>query len=63
MIPKEVQRYLLAAACGYEAIALFHKGIPTISHVCWKLKFPIPVVLAGLAWHLLSPPPHMKKIR
>ncbi len=63
VIPKEVQRYILAGVCGYEALALFYKRVPTVSHICWKLKFPIPVVIAGLTFHLMSPPQHMRKIK
>lgn len=63
MIFKKSQRYLLASVCGYEAVALFYDGIPTISHICWRFKFPIPIILIGLGIHLLSPPPHLKKIK
>jgi hypothetical protein len=48
-------RYPVAALCAYETFAIMTKKVPTISNICVKQKILIPILLGGLALHLLVP--------
>jgi hypothetical protein len=48
-------RYPVAIACAWETFAIMTNKVPTISKLCWKQKILIPVILGGLALHLLVP--------
>ncbi len=48
-------RYPVAVLCAYEVFAIMTNKVPTISAICWKQKILIPVLLGGLAVHLLVP--------
>ena len=48
-------RYPTAVLCAYETVAILTNKVPTISHICWKQKVLIPLLLGGLALHLLIP--------
>jgi hypothetical protein len=42
--------------CGYEALALSTGAFPTISAICARHRWLIPMVAGGLAAHLLAMP-------
>ena len=48
-------RYPVAILCAYEVLAIMTNRVPTISKICVKQKILIPVLLGGLALHLLVP--------
>ena len=48
-------RYPVALICAYETFAIMTKKVPTISNICVKQKILIPILLGGLAVHLLVP--------
>jgi hypothetical protein len=48
-------RYPVAIACAWETFAIMTNKVPTISKLCWKQKILIPIILGGLAAHLLIP--------
>jgi len=48
-------RYPVACVCAYETFAIMTNKVPTVSHLCWKQKILIPVILGGLAAHLIIP--------
>lgn len=52
---EQALRYPTAALCAYETFAIMTKKVPTISNICVKQKILIPLLLGGLALHLLIP--------
>jgi hypothetical protein len=48
-------RYPVAVLCAYETFAIMTKKVPTISNICVRQKILIPILLGGLAVHLLVP--------
>lgn len=48
-------RYPVAAICAWETVAILTKKVPTVTNVCTKQKILIPILLGGLALHLLVP--------
>jgi hypothetical protein len=48
-------RYPVAALCAYETFAIMTNRVPTVSNICWKHRILIPVLLGGLAVHLIVP--------
>ena len=50
-----MRKHLFGAVCTYEAIAIFTGAVPTVSSICWRRRVIVPVILAGLGWHLLRP--------
>ena len=48
-------RNILAAVLTYEVVSIF-TPLPTISSLCWRYRALVPVILLGLAVHLLRPP-------
>ena len=52
---EQALRYPGAALCAYETFAIMTKKVPTISNICVRQKILIPILLGGLAVHLLVP--------
>ena len=52
-------RYAFAAVCIFEASAILTRKHPTVSALCWRRRILVPVILGGLALHLLRPPPRV----
>ena len=48
-------RYPVAALCAYETYAIMTNQVPTLSHIAVRHKVLIPVLVGGLAIHLLWP--------
>lgn len=48
-------RYPVAVVCAYETFAIMTNKVPTVSKLCWKQKILIPIILGGLALHLIIP--------
>ncbi len=46
-------RYPVAIVCAYEAFAIFTRKVPTISSICWDHNVFTPIILGGLAAHLI----------
>ena len=49
-------RWAVAGCCGYEVVAITTRATPTISALCYRRKWLIPVILVGLAVHLVKGP-------
>jgi len=59
VIRHRVLRYSVAAACGYEFVAILvanNSKLPTISTLCWRHRILSPLIIAGLAAHLSNIP-------
>jgi hypothetical protein len=52
----DLPRLIVATVCLYEASAILTRRHPTVSALCWRRRLLIPVILCGLAVHLLRPP-------
>jgi hypothetical protein len=52
----DAPRIAVGLVCAYEAVAIFSRRVPTVSSLCWNRRVLIPVILGGLAMHLLRPP-------
>lgn len=48
-------KYATFAVCGYEAVAGFTRRCPTVSQLCGRRRWLIPVAIGGLTLHLLFP--------
>lgn len=46
-------KYATGAVCAYEAWAIFGNRHPTVSVLCGRHRVMVPVILGGLAFHLL----------
>lgn len=46
-------RYPVGFVCAYEAFAIFTRRVPTISEMCWRNNVFTPIILGGLAAHLV----------
>jgi hypothetical protein len=46
-------RYPVALVCAYEAFAIVSRKAPTISSICWEHNIFTPIILGGLAAHLI----------
>lgn len=53
-----VFRLVVASICAYEAAAITTRKTPTVSRICWERRWLTPVILGGLAVHLLKGPTH-----
>lgn len=51
-------RYVVATACAYETAAITTRKVPTISTLCYQKRWLTPVILGGLAIHLVKGPLH-----
>lgn len=49
-------KWAVAAVCAYEVAAITTDRTPTVSHLCRQRRWLAPVVLGGLAVHLLINP-------
>jgi hypothetical protein len=49
-------KWAVAAVCAYEVAAITTDLVPTVSHICHERRWLTPVVLGGLAVHLLIRP-------
>lgn len=49
-------KWAVAVVCAYEVAAITTDTVPTVSHLCRKKRWLTPVVLAGLAVHLIHRP-------
>jgi hypothetical protein len=49
-------RWGVAAVCAYEVAAITTDRCPTVSHLCYRKRWLTPVILGGLAVHLLVRP-------
>lgn len=45
--------YPVGIVCAYEAFAIFTRKVPTISSICWDHNIFTPIILGGLAAHLV----------
>jgi hypothetical protein len=54
----DLPRLAVATVCLYEASAILTRRHPTVSALCWRRRVLTPVILLGLAAHLLRPPDH-----
>jgi hypothetical protein len=49
-----VLKWVTFGVCGYECVAGCSRGrLPTVSNLCGRHKVLVPVVLGGLAFHLM----------
>jgi hypothetical protein len=49
-------KWAVAAVCAYEVAAISTDTVPTVSHLCHERRWLAPVILTGLAVHLLVRP-------
>lgn len=49
-------RYAVASCCAYEVAAITTDRTPTISALCARRPWLIPIILGGLAVHLVKGP-------
>lgn len=52
----------VAAVCAYEVAAITTDTCPTVSHLCHRKRWLAPVILGGLAVHLLIRPRTLEEI-
>jgi hypothetical protein len=49
-------KWAVAVVCAYEVAAITTDAVPTVSAICRRKRWATPVVLGGLAVHLLHRP-------